>query len=87
MNPNHEMSNKVDNARIAIKVLSIIALIIGLLYTLVMFFEDPTLGIIIAGAGISGLATCGLIRGLYTMTYAAEIYIHQNKTESTGKQE
>ena len=84
MKVNHERSNKVDNARTLVKILSWIIIVIGVIYTI----DDPT-GLAVILLGLTGLLTCCILQALFTITYASEIYIYQNapKKEEQSTQE
>jgi hypothetical protein len=81
---NYEASSAVDSAKIWIGILSWGAIIIGLILLFVgIAVDDIAPGAIVVGAGISGLIFKSLVKGLYVIVCASEIYIAEHKKEKT----
>lgn len=83
MKANHELSNKVDNARIAIKVLSWLNIIAGAIVALAFMYDNPAPGFIFIGVGVMGLILCGILQGFFAVAYASELYIYNNQPQET----
>lgn len=80
----YEASSAVDSAKVWMGILSCGAIIIGIILLFIgIGIGDSTPGVIAISAGISGLIFRALIKGLYAIVCASEIYIaeHSQKAE------
>ena len=84
----YEGSDAVSSAKTAIAILSWLIIIIGILFVATPIFDDPSMGFVFLGMGVSGLILKSILKGFYSVVLASEEYLTEKaKARAEAKAE